>query len=199
MRRRTPPDSARRAKALRSKAKFNGAVREWPSFDFEPDKPTPVEKIDAIDARILELLQTDGRIKRKDIAEDVGLSLPSVSDRMRKLEERGVIAGYHAVLAPKRVQHDITAFVRIVSAGSEHYADFVAAVQAMPEVQELHSVTGEGSHILKVRTRNTTALETLLGQIQALPGVRGTRTSLVLSTLKETRILAVEPMTLSDG
>lgn len=158
-----------------------------------------MEKIDAIDARILEILQADGRAKRKDIAEDVGLSLPSVSDRMRKLEERGVIAGYHAVLDPKRLQHDITAFVRIVSAGSESYEAFIEAVTAMPEVQELHSVTGEGSHILKVRVRNTTALEGLLGRLQALPGVRGTRTSLVLSTLKETRTLATEPMTLADG
>jgi Lrp/AsnC family leucine-responsive transcriptional regulator len=156
------------------------------------------DRIDAIDAQILTILQADGRAKRKDIAEAVGLSLPSVSDRMRKLEERGVVTGYHAVLDPKRLQRDVTAFVTIVSAGSEHYAEFVAAVVAMDEVQELHSVTGEGSHILKVRVRNTTALEALLGRLQALPGVRGTRTSLVLTTLKETRALHAEPMALAD-
>ncbi|MFN3597782.1 MAG: Lrp/AsnC family transcriptional regulator [Rubricoccaceae bacterium] len=157
-----------------------------------------MDKIDATDATILHLLQTDGRIKRKDIAEAVGLSLPSVSDRMRKLEERGVITGYHAALAPKRLHVDITAFVRVLSSGSEHYAAFVAAVTAMDEVQELHSITGEGSHILKIRTRNTTTLEQLLARLQALPGVRGTRTSIVLSSLKETRYLPVEPMTLPD-
>ena len=159
----------------------------------------PVERIDAIDAQILTILQADGRAKRKDVAEAVGLSLPSVSDRMRKLEERGVVTGYHAVLDPKRLHHDVTAFVTVVSAGSEHYAEFVAAVAAMAEVQELHSVTGEGSHMLKVRVRNTTALEGLLGRLQAVPGVRGTRTSLVLTTLKETRALRAEPMTLNDG
>ena len=157
-----------------------------------------MERIDAIDARILTLLQADGRAKRKDIAEAVGLSLPSVSDRMRKLEERGVVTGYHAVLAPKRLHRDVTAFVTVVSAGSEHYEAFIAGVAAMDEVQELHSVTGEGSHMLKVRVRNTTALEGLLGRLQALPGVRGTRTSLVLSTLKETRALRTEPMALND-
>ena len=157
-----------------------------------------MERIDAIDVQILTVLQADGRAKRTDIAEAVALSLPSVSDRMRKLEERGVITGYHAVLDPKRLHRDVTAFVTVVSAGSEHYAGFIAGVAAMDEVQELHSVTGEGSHVLKVRVRNTTALEGLLGRLQALPGVRGTRTSLVLTTLKETRALTVEPMTLSD-
>ena len=155
-----------------------------------------MERIDTIDAQILTLLQADGRAKRKDIAEAVGLSLPSVSDRMRKLEERGVLTGYHAVLDAKRLGHDVTAFVAVVSDGSEHYPEFVAAVTAMPEVLELHSVTGEGSHMLKVRVRNTTALEALLGRLQAVPGVRGTRTSLVLSTQKETRTLPTEPMTL---
>ncbi len=155
-----------------------------------------MEKIDEIDAQILHLLQTEGRIKRKDIAESVGLSIPSVSDRMRKLAERGVLAGYHASVDAKRLGHDVTAFVWIQSAGSEHYGEFIEAVMGMEEVQELHSVTGDGSHVLKIRVRNTTALERLLARIQALPGVRGTRTSLVLSTLKETSYLRAEPMAL---
>ena len=158
-----------------------------------------MERIDATDVQILDILQADGRAKRTDIAEAVGLSLPSVSDRMRKLEERGVVTGYHAVVDAKRLGRDVTAFVFVTSAGSEHYAAFIAGVTAMPEVLELHSVTGDGSHMLKARVRNTTALEGLLGRLQALPGVRGTRTSLVLTTLKETRALATEPMTLSDG
>jgi Lrp/AsnC family leucine-responsive transcriptional regulator len=115
---------------------------------------------------------------------------------MRKLEERGVVTGYHAVLDAKRIGYDVAAFVRIQQAGSEHYPDFLAAVQEMPEVQEVHSITGEGSHLLKVRTRNTTTLEALLADIQRLPGVRGTQTSIVLSTTKETRYLEPEPMPL---
>ena len=157
-----------------------------------------MERIDATDVQILDILQRDGRAKRTDIAEAVGLSLPSVSDRMRKLEERGVVVGYHAVVDAKRLGRDVTAFVFVTSAGSEHYPEFIAGVTAMPELLELHSVTGDGSHVLKVRVRNTTALEGLLGRVQSLPGVRGTRTSLVLTTLKETRALTVEPMTLAD-
>ncbi|MDT0631664.1 Lrp/AsnC family transcriptional regulator [Rubrivirga sp. S365] len=155
-----------------------------------------MEKIDDIDAQILHLLQVDGRAKRTDIAEAVGLSIPSVSDRMRKLTERGVLVGTHAALDAKRLGYDVAAFVFIQSTGSEHYAAFVEGVTAMGEVQELHSVTGDGSHVLKVRVRNTTALERLLARIQALPGVRGTRTSLVLSTHKESTYLPAEPMAL---
>ena len=155
-----------------------------------------MDKIDDIDAQILDRLQREGRAKRTDLAETVGLSIPSVSDRMRKLEARGVVTGYHAVLDAKRVGHDVAAFVFVQSSGSERYPEFVAAVTAMDEVQELHSVTGDGSHVLKVRVRNTTALERLLARLQALPGVRGTRTSLVLSTHKESPYLRAEPMEL---
>ena len=153
-----------------------------------------MEKIDEIDAQVLELLQTRGRIKRSEIAEHVGLSVPAASERMRKLEERGVISGYHATLDAKRVGFDVSAFVRILSTGSEHYAEFIDGVTAMPEVLELHSITGEGSHMVKVRVRNTGALEKLLARLQALPGVRGTQTSIVLSSLKESSALPVEPM-----
>ena len=158
-----------------------------------------MEKIDEIDTKILHLLQTQGRIKRNQIAEHVGLSVPSVSERMRKLEERGVVVGYHAVLDSRRLHRDVTAFVRVLSSGSEHYAGFIDTLTGFDEVLELHSSTGEGSHVMKVRVANTSALEKLLGRIQALPGVRGTQTSIVLSTYKETRYLATEPATLAPA
>lgn len=156
------------------------------------------ERIDEIDAKILELLQENGRMKRNAISEVVGLSVPSVSERMRKLEERGVITGYHAVVDPKRLHHDITAFIRVSVDGSSHYPAFVAEAYAMAEVLEVHSITGEGSHIIKIRTRSTTTLERLLSRVQALPGVHGTSTSIVLSTFKETRTVEVTPMELVE-
>ncbi len=143
------------------------------------------DKIDDIDIQILSLLQQNGRMKRSRIAEEVGLSIPSVSDRMRKLEERGVITGVHARLDGKRMHVDITAFIRVRVDGSQNYPAFVELATANPEIQEVHSITGEGSHILKVRTKNTTTLERLLSQIQAWSGVTGTSTSIVLSTMKE--------------
>lgn len=155
-----------------------------------------MDRIDEIDARILELLQTQGRIKRNRIAEDVGLSVPSVSERMRKLEERGVIDSYHAVLNPKRLHFDITAFIRVMVDGSDLYGSFVERATELQEVLEVHSITGEGSHILKIRTQNTSTLERLLSRIQQWPGVRGTSTSIVLSSFKETRTLPVSPQDL---
>ena len=155
-----------------------------------------MDKLDDTDVQILDRLQRDGRAKRTDLAAEVGLSIPSVSDRMRKLEARGVLTGYHAAVDAKRLGRDVTAYVFVQSTGSDRYPEFIAAVTAMDEVQELHSVTGDGSHVVKVRVKTTTALERLLARLQALPGVRGTRTSLVLSTHKETTYVPSEPMTL---
>ena len=155
-----------------------------------------VDRIDEIDARILELLQERGRIKRNVIAEEVGLSLPSVSERIRKLEDRGVITGYSAHLNPKRLHFDITTFIRVSVDGSENYAGFVESACDLREVLEVHSITGDGSHILKCRVKNAEALERLLFRIQRWDGVHGTLTSMVLSTFKESLELPVEPMQL---
>jgi len=157
-----------------------------------------MDRIDNIDAQILELLQMHGRIKRSEIAEEVGLSLPSVSDRMRKLEDRGVITGYHAVVDPKRLHMDISAFIRVTVDRSSHFTDFVTRATDLEDVQEVHSITGDGSHILRVCTRNTTSLERLLSLIQAWPGVHGTSTSLVLTSFKDTRAIHVEPVKLFE-
>jgi Lrp/AsnC family leucine-responsive transcriptional regulator len=150
--------------------------------------------IDEIDVKILELLQEDGRMQRSDVAEVVDLSISAVSDRMRKLEERGVIEGYRALVDAKRLHLDITAFIRVSVEGSERYPAFVERVSDMKQVLEVHSITGEGSHLLKVRTKNTTTLERFLSEIQSVPGVTHTTTSIVLSTFKETRTVPAEPM-----
>lgn len=142
--------------------------------------------LDHIDLRLLELLQGSGRMSQHDLARSVGLSSPAVSERLRKLEERGVIRGYAAVLDPRQLGCDITAFIAVGINGSRYYPDFRQRVSQLPQVQECHSVTGQGSHLLKIRVENTAALERLLAQVQAWPGVQWTTTSLVLSTVKET-------------
>lgn len=154
-----------------------------------------LSSLDAIDADILNLLQANGRMKRSRVAEKVGLSVPATSERMRKLEARGLLEGYHAAVNAKLLQYDITVIVRVTVDGSEHYEGFVTQACAEPEILEVHSVTGEGSHVLKVRTRNTGSLERLLSRIQAWPGVHGTSTSIVLSTFKESRALEAVPTT----
>jgi Lrp/AsnC family leucine-responsive transcriptional regulator len=148
--------------------------------------------LDDIDAKILEILQRNGRTKRNDLAEKVGLSLPSVSERLRKLEENGTVTGYYATVDAKKLGRDITAFIFVTSDSSKHYGQLVDHAATLDEILECHAVTGEGSHLLKVRTANTASLERLLGKIQSWPGVLSTRTNLVLSTSKETMRIKVE-------
>jgi Lrp/AsnC family transcriptional regulator, leucine-responsive regulatory protein len=148
-------------------------------------------RLDEIDVAILELLQKNARIKRNEIAEKVGLSLPSASDRLRKLEEQGIVTGYHAKLDAKRLGRDITAFVVVTVDSSRHFHAFVEHASGIDEILECHAVTGTGTHLLKVRTENTGSLERLLAKVQSWLGVVGTATSIVLSSPKESTRLRI--------
>jgi Lrp/AsnC family leucine-responsive transcriptional regulator len=148
--------------------------------------------LDDIDVIILNHLQKNGRAQRNKLAEIVDLSVPSVSERMRKLEEKQLIAGYHAVLNAKKFHFDITAFIFVDVNGSQLYPEFIKSALDEPEVLECHSITGDGSHVLKIRTRNTEAFEQLLGRIQSWKGVMRTRSNVVLSSFKETREIPIE-------
>ena len=147
--------------------------------------------LDEIDITILEILQKTGRTKRIDLASTVGLSLPSVSERLRKLEETGFIKGYFASIDPKKVGKDITAFIFVSVDSSKHYHSFVEHAHTVEDILECHAITGEGSHLLKIRTENTSTLEKLLAKIQSWQGVMGTRTNVVLSTTKESMRIKV--------
>lgn len=148
--------------------------------------------LDEIDVKILNHLQEHGRAQRNKLAEIVHLSVPSVSERMRKLEDNELISGYHAVLDARKFNFDITAFVFVEVDGSDNYPKFVDQVTAEPEVLECHSITGDGSHILKIRTKNTASFEKLLSRIQSWSGVTRSRSNVVLSSFKETRNLPIE-------
>ena len=148
--------------------------------------------IDDIDVKILELLQRKGRIKRNDLAEAVGLSIPSVGDRLKKLEDGAIILGYHAVVDSKKLGKDICAFIFVTVDSSKHFGQFIEHTAGLDEILECHAITGGGSHLLKVRTTNTASLEKLLAKIQAWSGVISTRTNLVLSTSKETTRIKIE-------
>lgn len=142
--------------------------------------------IDDLDIKILDLLQGNARIKRNVIAETVGLSLPSVSERLHKLEEKGFIQGYYTKLDRKAFGYDILAYVFVTMDSSKHYKSLISKVEKNPMIIECHSVLGEGSHLLKVIARQTASLEKLLGEIQSWPGVVSTKTTYILSAIKET-------------
>lgn len=137
------------------------------------------------DVKILALLQENARITASEVAKAVNLSVPAAGERMKKLVDSGFVKRFAAILDAKQAGLDLTAFIFVVSASSDHYEDFVKKAQESPFVLECHSITGEGSHLLKVRVANSTALEKILRAIQAWPGVTRTHTDLVLSTYKE--------------
>jgi Lrp/AsnC family leucine-responsive transcriptional regulator len=142
--------------------------------------------LDDIDLQILRTLQKRGRTKRNELAEEVKLSIPSVSERLNKLEDKKIIEGYFAKLNRKIFNQDIMAFILVMMDSSKHYKNLITNVEKMPEILECHAVLGEGSHLLKALVKNTEALEKVLSEIQSWQGVMGTKTTYVLSTVKET-------------
>ena len=142
--------------------------------------------LDAKDRRIIGLLQRDCKLPQAEIAKRVGLSAAAVNERMRKLENAGVIRRYVAVIDPRSVGASVTAFVEVFIEHPRFEAAFIAKAQTMDEVQEVHHITGEFSLLLKIRTSGMETLQKLLiHQLNALEGVRQTRTVLALSTSKE--------------
>jgi Lrp/AsnC family leucine-responsive transcriptional regulator len=129
--------------------------------------------IDTIDTQILDLLQENGRATASEIAKQVELSVPAVGERMKKLTEAGIIKRFATILDHKKAGLDLTAFVFIVSEHSDHYDEFVKKAKTSKAVLECHSIMGSGSHILKVRAKNSQALEDR------------TQSNLVLSSYKE--------------
>lgn len=145
--------------------------------------------LDPLDLKILSILQSHGRSHLAEIAKEVELSSPAVMERVKKLESRGVIKGYQAVLDAKKVGKDITAFIG-VSIGHQRYIDeFASLMMREADVLECHHVTGDESFILKVKTANTDSLEKLLGEIRSVEGVTQTVTKVALSTPKESQKL----------
>lgn len=139
-----------------------------------------------VDRMICALLQEHARISFSDIAERVGLSIPSVSEHIRKLEEAGVIRGYEAVLDPAACGADVTAFVFVDIDSSANYDQFRRNCRQRKDIMECHAITGTASHLIKARVKNTAALEHLLSAVQQWKGVTRTMTNVVLSTHKET-------------
>jgi Lrp/AsnC family leucine-responsive transcriptional regulator len=136
------------------------------------------ESFDETDLRILSALQQDGRASYADLARAVSMSPSAVTERVRRLEERGVIRGYSAVIDPERLGFGILAFVRLRYPTS-NYKPFHDLVAATPEIVEAHHVTGEDCFVLKVLARSMGHLETTTGRIAALGSVT---TSVVYSS-----------------
>ena len=141
--------------------------------------------IDDKDKQIIDLLVSSGREPATSISEKVGLSVPSVTERIKKLQESKVIPGFKAVVNYKNLGFDVSALITIISESSSDYHGFRNETNNNTEIIKCFSTTGNGSHVLFVRTKNTNSLEKLLSKIQQWPGVKRTETQLILSTYKD--------------
>jgi Lrp/AsnC family transcriptional regulator, leucine-responsive regulatory protein len=145
-----------------------------------------VEQLDAVDRRLVRELSADGRASYTDLAERVGLSVSAAHQRVRRLEQRGVIRGYGARIDADALGLPLTAFVSVKPIDPSEPDDVPERLAGLAAIEACHSVAGEESYILKVRVGGPGELETLLQEIRAKANV-STRTTVVLSTPYEHR------------
>jgi Lrp/AsnC family leucine-responsive transcriptional regulator len=142
--------------------------------------------MDTLDSKALTFLMRNGRATWAELGALLGLSAPSAAERVRKLDERGVIRGYAALVDPASVGHPLTAYVSVSLASHRNRAAFLRAIEKMEQVAECHHVAGDDDYLLKVRCRGTQDLDHLLAhELKDKLGVARTRTTIVLSTAKE--------------
>ena len=149
-------------------------------------RASSVSAVEEIDRAIVAALTADGRLSYTDLADRVGLSVSAVHQRVRRLERRGLIKGYRAVLDATGLGLPLTAFVSITPIDVAQPDDAPARLAHLPAIEACHSVAGVESYILKVRVASPDALEGLLQEIRAAANVT-TRTTVVLSTFYEDR------------
>ena len=143
--------------------------------------------IDDVSLKILKILQQKARIPNVEVARQVGMAPSAVLERIRKLEKQGFIDGYEVRLNPKRFARSLVAFVSVKLKKLDAEIKIGQALARSPEVQEVHYVAGEDAFWVKIRAADTEALSRLIrDNIAAIEGVQSTRTTIVLSTYKET-------------
>ncbi|MDQ4039516.1 MAG: Lrp/AsnC family transcriptional regulator [Actinomycetota bacterium] len=143
--------------------------------------------MDDVDRRIVSLLRANGRASYAELARTVGLSAPSVHERVSKLESSGVILGYHAAVDRAAVGEAVTALVGVFESDVESDEDLVEALRQMSEITDCFYVAGEEAFLLRVRVADIAALERIVSAISRLRGVSRTRTTVVLSSRWEDR------------
>ncbi len=152
-------------------------------------------KLDPTDMEILALLQDHCKTPLAKIGDQVGLSAPAVIERIKKLEEGGVITGYRASLDARKLGRGISAFIGVIVDQPVTIRDIERQIDECRDILECHHVTGTYTLLLKVKTESTETLEELIAQLRTLQGVSRTETLVVLSTHREGMRLDLVPAT----
>lgn len=156
--------------------------------------------IDNTDAKILDIIQQDAHLSNVALADKVGLTKTAVFERVRKMEQAGIIRGYETRLDPKKVKRSMVAFIFVRT--EEPFASQATgkALTRIPEVLEVHNMAGEDCYLVKVRVENTDALGKLLREkFSKIKAIRSTRTNIALDTLKETSSLPLDSLVEKDN
>ena len=140
--------------------------------------------IDEKDQKILDILMVSAREPASSISEKIGISVPTVIDRIKKLQDSGVIKGYTTIIDNKKIGLDVSAIITIISESSSEYNLFIESAKKEKDIDKCFTTTGNGSHVLLVNTKNTESLEKLLRNIQQWPGVSRTETQIILTSYK---------------
>jgi Lrp/AsnC family transcriptional regulator, regulator for asnA, asnC and gidA len=145
---------------------------------------TEMVEVDEIDRKILRALQDDARASFKNVGKSVGVSEATVFVRVKKLQERGVLRGFKAVVDPKSVGKTLTA-IMLIRAQPRSLVGMLDALKKLDDIYEIYDVTGQYYSILKIRTDSTEQLSKIIDEIGMIDGVAGTETVIVLRTVKE--------------
>ena len=150
--------------------------------------------MDEVDYSVMRLLVAQGRMTWAELAQRIKLSAPAAAERVRRLEERGLITGFGAILNRAALGAGLTAFIGVDLAGAAHRPAFLEIVSATPAVLECHHVTGEYDYLLKVACADPRDLDRLINEVlKQGPAVARTRTLVVLSSPKESLFAPDEP------
>lgn len=140
--------------------------------------------MDDIDISILNILSKQARLSVSEISKKINLSVPAVSERIRKLEKSGTIENYSVILNARKLKKELTAIMLVTIERTKSTGDFFNFIESSNDILECHYIAGDFDYILKIMTQNTQTLEALLNKIKGFRGVHKTRTIVVLSTYK---------------
>ena len=148
--------------------------------------------LDKTDLHILRLMQDNARISNADMARELGMAPSGVLERVKKLEQKGVIQQYTACIDPAALNQKLLAFIFMKAADSPGCNDTAKRLAEIPEVQEVHHVAGDDCYLVKVRTYDSSTLMDLMrNKFSKIPNLLGTRTTIVLETVKEQQQLVI--------
>lgn len=156
--------------------------------------------VDDIDIKILNMIQKNGRVPNAQIARKIGMAPSAILERIRKLEEKGIIEKYEVRLNAEALELGLTAFIFIRT--SEVYGNLGTAqvLREMMEVQEIHHITGDDCFLIKVRTKDTNSLGTFLREkVAKCTGILSTKTTVVLETVKESLQMPLATPSVNDA